>query len=186
LALNYSRMKMPRTLLLSLLLCSGLCAIAFAEPKTPELTTVDRVDLMRYIGRWFEIARYQNRFERDCDRDVTATYTRLENGDIEVVNSCVQEDGKPKTSKGKAKIVDEETNAKLKVTFFWPFYGDYWIIDLDPQYRWVVIGEPRRKYLWILNRHPHMDAVLYGQITSRLAAKGYDASKLIGVKQTAR
>jgi apolipoprotein D and lipocalin family protein len=176
---------MSRTLLLFFLL-SGLCAVAFADSKTPELATVSHVDLARYVGRWYEIARYQNRFERDCDRDVTADYTRLESGDIEVVNSCVQADGKPKTSKGKAKIVDENTNAKLKVTFFWPFYGDYWIIDLDPQYRWVVIGEPRRKYLWILSRHPHMDSTLYNQITSRLAAKGYDASKLMTVKQTAR
>jgi apolipoprotein D and lipocalin family protein len=73
----------------------------------------------------------------------------------------------------------------LKVTFFWPFYGDYWVIDLDPQYRWVVIGEPRRKYLWILSRHPHMDAAQYAEITSRLAAKGYDATKLVSVKQSA-
>lgn len=176
---------MSRTLLLFFLF-SGVYAVAFADSKPPELQTVAHVDLTRYVGRWYEIGRYANRFERDCDRDVTATYTRFENGELEVVNSCIQADGKPKVSKGKARIVDEQTNAKLKVTFFWPFYGDYWIVDLDPQYRWVVIGEPRRKYLWVLSRHPHMDAALYDQITSRLAGKGYDASKLMGVKQMAQ
>ena len=160
------------------------CGFAMAEPK-PELTTVSRVELQRYIGRWFEIAKYPNRFERDCDRDIKAVYTRLEDGSIEVENSCIQADGKPKVSKGKAKVVDDRTNAKLKVTFFWPFYGDYWVIDLDPQYRWAVVGEPRRKYLWILSRQPHMDSAQYAEITSRLAAKGYDASKLVTVKQSA-
>ena len=165
-------------------LCS-LCSFALAAPK-PELTTVPRVELTRYVGRWFEIAKYPNRFERDCDRDVKALYTRLEDGSIEVENSCIQANGKPKVSKGKAKVADERTNAKLKVKFFWPFYGDYWVIDLDPQYRWAVVGEPHRKYLWILSRHPHMDAAEYASITSRLAAKGYDATKLVTVNQTAR
>ena len=178
-------MKILRTVLLLLFLCSVTCANAFGDSKPSDLATVPHVDLTRYVGRWFEIAKYPNRFERDCDRDVTAVYTRFEDGDIEVVNSCTQPDGKPKVSKGKAKVVDGQTNAKLKVTFFWPFYGDYWVIDLDPQYRWVVIGEPRHKYLWILSRHPRMDAAQYAEITSRLAAKGYDASKLIAVKQSA-
>ena len=171
---------------LILLLSSALCALSFADTKPPELATVPRVDLTRYVGRWFEYSKYPNRFERDCDRDVTAHYTRLENGEIEVVNACTQADGKPKVSKGKAKVVDEHTNAKLKVTFFWPFYGDYWIIDLDPQYRWAVVGEPHRKYLWVLTRLPHMDAALYTEITARLAAKGYDPSKLVKVRQTAQ
>lgn len=169
-----------------LVFVSSISMMSFSDSKPRELTTVPRVDLSRYVGRWFEYARYPNRFERDCDRDVTAHYTRLENGVIEVVNSCIQADGKPKVSKGKAKVVDERTNAKLKVTFFWPFYGDYWIIDLDPHYRWVVVGEPRRKYLWVLTRLPQMDPAEYAAITQRLAAKGYDASKLVKVKQTAR
>ena len=175
---------MIRTVLLLAILCA-LCTVIVAEPK-PELATVPRVELTRYVGRWFEIAKYPNRFERECDRDVKAVYTRLEDGSIEVENSCIQADGKPKISKGKAKVVDQQTNAKLKVTFFWPFYGDYWVIDLDPQYRWAVVGEPRRKYLWILSRHPHMDAAEYAMITSRLAAKGYDSAKLVQVKQTGR
>jgi apolipoprotein D and lipocalin family protein len=176
---------MIRTLLF-LSLCAGISSVALAEPKPSELTTVPRVELTRYVGRWFEIAKYPNRFERECDRDIKATYTRLESGEIEVENVCIQVDGKSKVSKGKAKVVDEQSNAKLKVTFFWPFYGDYWVIDLDPQYRWAVVGEPRHKYLWILSRMPRLDAAEYTQITSRLAAKGYDASKLVTVKQSAR
>jgi len=160
--------------------------VAFAEPKPSELNTVPRVELTRYVGRWFEIAKYPNHFERECDRDTKAVYARLESGEIVVENSCTQADGKQKVSTGKAKVVDERSNAKLKVTFFWPFYGDYWVIDLDPQYRWAVVGEPRHKYLWILSRMPHMDAAEYAQITSRLAAKGYDASKLVIVRQSAR
>lgn len=174
-----------RIALLILLGASAFAAVAVADSKPAELTTVSHLDLARYLGRWFEIARYPNRFERDCVRDITATYSRLENGDIEVVNACTMADGKQKISKGKAKLVDEKTNAKLKVTFFWPFYGDYWVIDLDPQYRWAVVGEPRRKYLWVLSRQPHMDPALYAEITSRLAAKGYDASKLASVAQSA-
>ncbi len=154
--------------------------------KQPPLATVPRVELNRYVGRWFEIAKYPARFERDCDRDVTATYTRLEDGQIEVVNQCVRQDGSAKVSKGRAKVVDATSNSKLKVTFFWPFYGDYWIIDLDPQYRWAVVGEPHRKYLWILSRTPQMDAATLNQIKSRLPQKSYDPNKLVPMKQTRR
>jgi apolipoprotein D and lipocalin family protein len=178
------KMKNIAALLLPVALM--LCADSLAAAKPSELTTVPRVDLSRYVGRWFEYAKYPNRFERDCDRDIIAHYTRLESGEIDVVNSCTLSDGKPKVSKGKAKVVDEHSHAKLKVTFFWPFYGDYWIIDLDPQYRWAVVGEPHRKYLWVLTRLPHLDAAQYAEITARLSAKGYDASKLVRVKQTAR
>jgi apolipoprotein D and lipocalin family protein len=179
-------MKMIKTAFLLSLVLSGITLIAFAESKPPELMTVPRVDLTRYVGHWYEIAKYPNRFERDCDRDIKATYSRVETDEIDVVNACIEIDGKQKISKGKAKVVDDVSHAKLKVTFFWPFYGDYWVIDLDPDYRWVVVGEPRRKYLWIMSREPHMDAAQYAEITSRLAAKGYDPSKLVPVKHTNR
>ncbi len=163
-----------------------MSAVAMAQSKGPALTTVPHVDLTRYVGRWFEIAKYPARFERACDRDVTAHYTRLENGEIEVLNECVREDGKIKSSKGRASVADPASNAKLKVTFFWPFYGDYWIIDLDPQYRWAVVGEPRRKYLWILSRVPHMDPATLAEIKSRLPQKGYDPNRLVPMKQSKR
>jgi apolipoprotein D and lipocalin family protein len=101
-----------------------------ATAATPPLETVRHVDLNRYTGRWFEIARYPNWFERKCDRDVTADYSIKETGDIRVVNACITRTGKIERSEGTAKVVDASTNAKLKVTFFWPFYGNYWIRGL--------------------------------------------------------
>lgn len=152
--------------------------------SNPPLETVPHVDLNRYTGRWHEIARYPNSFERKCDRDVTAQYSVKRNGDIRVVNSCVTSSGAISRSTGTAKVVDKATNAKLKVTFFWPFYGKYWIIALGRDYDYAVVGEPSRRYLWILSRSPHMTADLYQQITARLAEKSYDASKLVRTRQT--
>ena len=148
------------------------------------LETVAKVDLNRYIGRWYEIARYPNRFERKCDRNVTATYTLRPDGKIGVVNACMTREGKLVRANGWAKVADRKTGAKLKVTFFWPFFGDYWIIDLGPNYEYAVVGEPSRKYLWILSRTATMDDKLYAEIISRLAAKGYDAGKLERGRQT--
>ena len=157
--------------------------VPFALTEAP-LQSVPRVELARYIGRWFEIARYPNRFERKCDRNVTATYTLRSDGAIRVVNACVTREGKQKQAKGWAKVVDPESGSKLKVTFFWPFFGDYWIIDLCPNYEYAVVGEPGRKYLWILSRTAKMNDEIYAEITGRLAAKGYDAGKLEQVQQT--
>ncbi len=177
--------KRSALLLIGLGATAGLIATTrLNAERAPELRTVDRVDLSRYVGRWYEVARYPNRFERDCDRDVTAEYAQ-EDGKIQVVNSCTKKNGERKVAKGKAKVAEKQTNAKLRVTFFWPFYGAYWIIDLDPEYRWAVIGEPSRKYLWILSRTPKLDDRTYSEITSRLASRGYDAAKLLRVKQTA-
>jgi apolipoprotein D and lipocalin family protein len=148
------------------------------------LQSVPKVDLNRYTGRWYEIARYPNRFERKCDRNVTADYTLRADGKIAVMNSCMTSEGKLTQANGWAKIVDQNTGSKLKVTFFWPFFGDYWIIDLSRNYQYAVVGEPSRKYLWILSRTANMDDKLYAEITGRLAAKGYDAAKLVRVKQT--
>src|SRR3982751_5765726 len=115
----------------------GVAAAAFGETTAPK--TVGHVDLSRYIGKWYEVARYPNRFEKNCISDVTADYSLREAGTIEVLNSCRQADGRVKSSKGSAKVVDKQSNAKLKVTFFWPFYGNYWIIGLDPEYRYAVV-----------------------------------------------
>ncbi len=147
------------------------------------LETVAHVDLGRYVGKWYEIARYPNRFEKECARDVTAEYATLPNGKISVVNTCLKSDGKAKQSKGSAVVVDKASNAKLSVTFFWPFSGKYWILDLGPQYEYAVVGEPSRRYLWILSRSKSMPEEQYREITSRLAAKGYDADKLAKTTQ---
>jgi apolipoprotein D and lipocalin family protein len=149
-----------------------------------DLTTVPSVDLGRYTGRWYEIARYPNRFQKQCSGDVIATYRQLPNGKIEVLNACRKADGKVEVAKGKARVGDTTTNAKLRVTFFWPFYGDYWIIGLDPGYRWAVVGEPSRKYLWILSRSPQLSAADHEEAISIIRAKGYDPSRLVQTSQS--
>jgi apolipoprotein D and lipocalin family protein len=154
-----------------------LSACARATTTEP-LRTVPQVDLNRYAGEWHEIARYPNRFERDCDRDITANYSIRNDGRLRVVNSCVTPAGKTKTSAGSAKVTDKSSNAKLRVTFFWPFYGSYWVIGLDPDYKWAVVGEPSRKYLWILSRSAELDAAAYAAIISLVKEKGYDPSRL--------
>jgi apolipoprotein D and lipocalin family protein len=148
------------------------------------LRAVGKVDLAQYTGRWYEIARYPNRFQRDCQSHTTAEYTLRDDGKLQVVNSCRQADGKVKQVRGTAKIADKETNAKLKVTFFWPFYGDYWVIGLSPDYRYAIVGEPKRKYLWILSRTPQLDNVTYEEILSQIKTAGYDTEKLIKTPQS--
>jgi len=160
------------------LLAAATLTYAFAE-KRSNLKAVPYVDLNRYTGRWYEIARYHNRFQRQCVGNVTATYSLLPNGKIEVVNECRKADGKLVVARGKAKVAEKTSTAKLRVTFFWPFSGDYWVIVLDPEYRWAVVGEPDRKYLWILSRTPQLPAADYDQAISAIRAKGYDPSKLV-------
>lgn len=160
------------------LLAAATLTYAFAE-KRSNLTAVPYVDLNRYTGRWYEIARYSNRFQRQCVGNVTATYSLLPNGRIEIVNECRKADGKLVVARGKAKVAEKTSTAKLRVTFFWPFSGDYWVIVLDPEYRWAVVGEPDRKYLWILSRTPQLPAADYDQAISAIRAKGYDPSKLV-------
>jgi apolipoprotein D and lipocalin family protein len=157
--------------------------VAFAESKAA-LQTVADVDLTRYVGRWYEIARYPTRFEKDCASDVTATYTQLSGGKIEVLNECRKADGQVKRSRGTASVVDKRTNAKLKVTFFWPFSGNYWIIGLAPDYSYAIVGEPDRKYLWILSRSSQLTESVYGQIVTRVRELGYDPSGLTTTRQS--
>jgi apolipoprotein D and lipocalin family protein len=150
----------------------------------PPLETVRHVDLNRYVGRWFEIARYPNWFEKKCDRDITAEYSTKENGDIRVVNACITHAGKTNRSEGTAKVVDASTNAKLKVTFFWPFYGKYWVLELGDEYEYAVVGEPSRQYLWILSRTPVLQDAVYQNILQQLTANGYEPQKLVRTTQT--
>lgn len=150
-----------------------------------DVTAVAKVDLDRYLGLWYEFARFPAWFQRGCT-GVTAEYSRRDDGLIQVVNSCRKGslDGKLKQSIGRAKIVDPESNAKLKVSFFGPFWGDYWIIGLDPKYQWAVVGLPNRKYLWILSREPTINPELYQQILRPLPAMGYDLSNLSLTQQS--
>lgn len=118
--------------------------------------------------------------------DVAAHYSLRDDGKIKVVNSCRKQSGEVKESKGTAKVVDKNSNAKLKVTFFWPFYGDYWVIGLDSDYRYAVISEPDRKYLWILSRTPQMAPGLYEQALDNVRRQGLDPSRLIKPLQSAK
>jgi apolipoprotein D and lipocalin family protein len=163
----------------SLLLAAAsalLCSCSLTTQSLPPLEVVPRVEPSRYTGTWYEIARYPNSFQKGCIHS-SAVYKLGSDGSISVINSCLKK-GVMKTAKGKARIVDPITNAKLKVSFFWPFSGDYWIIDLGEDYDYAVVSEPRRKYLWILARSPQMDDSLYAQILSRLREKGFDTGIL--------
>jgi len=150
----------------------------------PPLRTVPSVDLSRYVGTWYEIASYPQRFQKGCTGTM-ATYTLRADGKIDVLNRCSRDslNGRVTVARGRAKVVDKNTNAKLKVSFFWPFWGDYWIIDLGRDYEYAVVGHPNRKYLWILSRTPVMDASVYEEILKRLGAQGYDTTRLVQTVQ---
>lgn len=147
-----------------------------------KLEVVPHVELEKYLGKWFEIAHLPARFQEGCT-DTTATYTLSKDGNISVLNEC-RRNGKVKLAKGKAKVVDKNSGAKLKVTFFWPFYGDYWIIDLGKDYNYAVVGTPNRKYLWILSRTPQIADKLFSQLLESAKSKGFDVSKLIKTSHT--
>jgi len=143
--------------------------------KPPD--TVPRVELSRYMGTWYEIARYPNFFQKDC-RKSSASYSLREDGRVTVVNRCRRDSGKEEAH-ATAKVVDSTTNAKLKVSFFWPFYGDYWILALDEQYRYAVVGTPDRKYLWILSRTPEMEESLYNNLLLKIQEQGFEPNRLL-------
>lgn len=143
------------------------------------------VDLTRYAGLWYEIGRYENGFERDCE-GVTAQYTVRDDGLVGVLNTCRQGglDGAAKSSEGKAKIVEGSGDAKLKVSFFGPFYvGDYWVLDRADDYSWSIVGEPSGRYLWLLTRTPQPSAQVREQLTTRAAELGYDLSLIRPTQQ---
>jgi apolipoprotein D and lipocalin family protein len=149
------------------------------------LATVPYVDLQRYMGRWYDIASFPQRFQKGCHCS-TADYEMTDRGYVRVVNTCRKDspEGKVKKAKGKAFVVEGSNGAKLRVQFFWPFRGDYWIIDLADDYSTAVVGEPKREYLWILARTPRIDEGLYQAIVARCAEKGFDVSKLVRTDQS--
>lgn len=162
------------------LICSMFTAIAVSQT----LQTVPFVDLKKYAGKWYEIASFPQRFQKGCTC-TTAEYTLTDKGFVIVENRCNKNSihGKQSYIKGKAFIVENSGNAKLKVQFFWPFRGKYWIIDLADDYSYAVVGHPNRKYLWILSRTSVMDDTIYQQLISRIKEKGFDISKIKRTKQ---
>lgn len=148
--------------------------------ETSDLQTVPQVDLKKYMGTWYEIARLPNSFQRGCTH-TTANYTLNNDNTVTVINKCLYKGNtdREKGSEGSAYVSDTTTNSKLKVTFFWPFYGSYWIIDLADDYSYAVVASPDKDYLWILNRSPQMSPKLYNKLIKSAAEKGFDVSKVV-------
>ena len=147
-------------------------------------TVVKEFDIERYLGTWYEIARYDHKFERGLV-GVTANYSFRDDGKIKVLNSGFQKslNGKRSEAIGKARIPNPDEPAKLKVSFFLFFYADYFVIELDENYQWAAIGSSSDNYLWILSRTPQMDERQYNELLNKLANRGYNASKLIKIVQ---
>ena len=152
--------------------------------------TVPQVDLQRYVGIWYEIARLPNKFQAQCAGDVTAEYVQRTDGAIDVINRCQKADGSIDQAIGKAKVVDARSNAKLKVRFapawlsWLPMvWGDYWVLDLASDYSLAAVGEPGRDYLWVLSRTPAVPEANYQALLGRLQAQGFDTARLVKTRQ---
>ena len=155
------------------------CTAAQAAP----VSTVPKVDLDRYLGTWYEIAHLPMFFQRQCVGDTTAQYGLREDGRISVLNRCRTAKGWQEAI-GRAKVMPDTGNAKLKVTFFWPFSGDYWVIGLDPEYRWALVGNPSRKYLWLLSRTPSLSQDQLDIARQAALAQGYNLTGLLMTPNT--
>jgi apolipoprotein D and lipocalin family protein len=146
----------------------------------PELQTVERVELDQYLGNWFEIASFPQDVQKGCTGTNT-TYSLRDDGEIDVLNRCIK-DGKEDIANGRARVEDTVTNAKLKISFFGPFYGDYWVIELGDDgaggYSYAVVGHPSRDYLWVLSREATLDDEIYSGIITRLQEVGYETDRL--------
>ncbi len=154
------------------------------QNKMIDKTVVKELDIERYLGKWYEISRYDHRFERGLV-GVTAYYSFRGDGKLKVVNSGYKNalNGEKSEVIGKAKIPNPKTPSKLKVSFFWFFYADYFVLELDKIYQWAVIGSSSDNYLWILSRTPQIERNLYNELLKKIANRGYDVNKLISVEQ---
>ena len=150
----------------------------------PYLKTADKVYVNKYMGTWYEIARLPNSFEKGLEC-VTATYSLKENGDLKVTNRgrSIDDPSNIDEANATAWVVDTASNAKLKVRFFWPFTGDYWIIALDKDYQYAMVGAPSRQYLWILSRQPKLDEVVTKSLLDSASRAGFDISKVERIYQ---
>ena len=157
------------------------------------MSTVPAVDLARYAGRWYEVARLPNEFQKKCAGDVAADYNIRADGNVDVVNQCRQEGGTISVARGVARSADPPTNAKLKVRFAPAFlswlpavWGDYWVIGLDDNYRWAVVGEPTRRYGWVLSRTPQIAETDWNSAVAALREQAYDPDRFIKTIHTPR
>ncbi len=159
----------------------GLALVNALKQNNRPLKTVERVDLKRYAGKWYEIAAIPHRFEKDCACSV-ANYTYNPEGYLEVENTCLK-DGREKVAKAKAWPAEGSNGSKLNVEFFWPLKGKYWIIDLDEDYQYALVGHPNRDYLWILSRYQDMDEDIYVDLLQVARREGFDISRLKRTEQ---
>lgn len=166
-------------------LLAGLPQVHAAQAEPAPLQTVPSLDVPRYMGTWHEIAKYPNWFQKKCASSTQATYSLQADGRVQVLNRCKTSQGEWSDALGAARQIGGPSSAQLKVRFapewlsFIPFvWGDYWIIDLDPDYQWVVVSEPERDYLWILSRTPQMPAATYQSLLVKLQGQGFDLSKI--------
>lgn len=182
---------LPALLLSSLVFSGDVSAQSKNSDKQPP-PTVSAVDLKQYAGKWFEIARYPNKFQRKCVGNTTASYALKPDGSINVLNQCLVKNGTLESATGEAKVVEGSSNAKLEVRFaprFMSFlsavWGDYWIVDLDGEYKYAAVGDPKREYLWILSRTPEMSDATYQNILRRVEKLGFNPAKLQKTPQNA-
>lgn len=178
----------PRLLSLALLVPLWLFhspARAQVSPSAPVLTTIPRLDVARYLGTWYEVAKYPNRFQRMCAVRTQAEYRLGELGQIMVINRCQKDNGESVEAVGSARQIGEPDSPRLKVRFapawlsFLPMvWGNYWVIDLDDEYQLAAVSEPQREYLWILSRTPSVDPTVYQALMQRLQVKGFDTQRL--------
>ena len=175
---------------------AALSAIAGATqtlaeaPAIPPLASVESLDVQRYMGKWYEISHYPNWFQKKCQGASRAEYALKDNGEVQVVNRCRLENGETNVASAVGRQVGGPDSARLKVSFapawlsFIPaVWGDYWVVDLDPEYSLVAVSEPKREYLWVLSRTPQVDAARYTALLARLEGLGFDVSKLVTTKQ---
>ncbi len=158
-------------------LASSICSGCASKNYAP-LETASNVDLNRYAGTWYEVYSLPNYFQSNCVA-TKAEYSLNTDGTVKVTNSCRDKtfDGPVRQVEGKAWVVAPPDNSKLKVQFFWPFKGDYWILDLDPDYRFVLIGNPARKYFWVLSRTPVLDQAILTRLLEHAQKAGFDVAK---------
>lgn len=168
-------------------LASLLCIFSMAAhgQSDEQVKTIASLDVPRYMGTWYEIAKFPNWFQKKCASNTKAVYSVRTDGNLKVLNSCKTADGSASEAEGTARQIGAKDSPKLEVRFapawlsFLPMvWGDYWVIDLDPQYQVAAVSDPRREYLWVLSRTPQLDKKTYDELLQRLQAQQFDVRKL--------
>lgn len=169
-----------------LIFCFALITIQNKSLANEEIPTAPNLDLQKYLGKWYEVASIPQWFQKDCIANTTAEYSAVEDSpQIQVLNSCDTSSGDRKTAKGRAKVTDPTTSSKLKVTFvkiigwIFAFGGNYWVLDIDPEYSYALIGDPSRKYAWVLSRTPSLPKETLDKIADKYKSLGYDTCLLL-------